>query len=186
MYERLPAFILGFHGCTQKIAEELLSDPFALRISAEPHDWLGEGMYFWENDPSRALDWAQKSSRSKADPYVVGAVIDLGHCLNLMNYEMLGEVKTAHDVLQQSSPSKYAQLKNEGGKDNYKRHKDCAVFDFLHELRSAADLTAYDTVRSVFWEGSDLYEGSGIKEKNHIQICVRNSECIKGFFRPRG
>ena len=40
-------------------------------------------------------------------------------------------------------------------------------------------------MRGVFWEGEDLYENAGFKEKNHIQICVRNSNCIKGFFIPR-
>lgn len=28
-------------------------------------------------------------------------------------------------------------------------------------------------------------EGAGIKEKSHIQICVRNTNCIKGYFLPR-
>jgi len=27
--------------------------------------------------------------------------------------------------------------------------------------------------------------GAGFKEKNHIQICVRNRNCIKGYFLPR-
>ena len=36
-----------------------------------------------------------------------------------------------------------------------------------------------------FQEGKDAFEGSGIKEKSHIQICVRNTDCIKGYFLPR-
>ena len=43
----------------------------------------------------------------------------------------------------------------------------------------------YDSVRGVFFEGSDLYENAGFKEKNHIQIAIRNQNCIKGFFIPR-
>lgn len=36
-----------------------------------------------------------------------------------------------------------------------------------------------------FWEGKPLYQGTDFKEKNHLQVCVRNPNCIKGFFLPR-
>lgn len=42
----------------------------------------------------------------------------------------------------------------------------------------------FDTVREVFVEGDELYPIAGFKEKNHIQICVRNLNCIKGYFNP--
>ncbi len=46
-------------------------------------EWLGHGIYFWENDPQRALEWAQDgSSKSKIkQPSVVGAVWNLELCL---------------------------------------------------------------------------------------------------------
>ena len=37
----------------------------------------------------------------------------------------------------------------------------------------------------MFFEGKDLYENAGFKEKNHIQIALRNPNCIKGYFVPR-
>ena len=42
---------------------------------------------------------------------------------------------------------------------------------------------SYDTVRGAFWEGEELYPNAGFKEKNHVQIVVRNQESIKGYFR---
>ena len=45
-------------------------------------------------------------------------------------------------------------------------------------------IPSFDSVRCAFWEGEELYPGAGFKEKNHIQICVRNHNCIKGYFRP--
>lgn len=186
MYERLPAFVLGFHGCTSEQAEKLLSNELPMRESKKEHDWLGQGMYFWENDPVRADEWARTSPKSNFDPCVVGAVIDLGHCLNLMNYEMLAELKIANSFLERSlGAEKYAELRNVGGTDLLKRHRDCAVMRTLHQLRKDADVPAYDTVRAVFWEGEELYDNAGFKEKNHIQICVRDPKMIKGFFRPR-
>jgi hypothetical protein len=43
----------------------------------------------------------------------------------------------------------------------------------------------FDSVRGVFWEGRELYPNAGFREKDHIQICIRNPNCIKGFFYPR-
>ena len=40
-------------------------------------------------------------------------------------------------------------------------------------------------MKGVFWEGDKLYLEAGFTEKNHIQICIRNPNCIKGFFLPR-
>ena len=45
--------------------------------------------------------------------------------------------------------------------------------------------TAYDSVRGIFFEGGPIYPGSGILDKSHIQICVRNPNCIKGYFAPK-
>jgi len=42
-----------------------------------------------------------------------------------------------------------------------------------------------DTVRGVFTEGEPLYENAGFRNKTHIQICVMNPKCIKGYFFPR-
>ena len=43
----------------------------------------------------------------------------------------------------------------------------------------------YDSARAVFFEGNEIYPSAGFKQKNHIQIAVRNPNCIKGYFIPR-
>lgn len=65
------------------------------------------------------------------------------------------------------------------------RNLDCAVFETLHKFRSDNDEQPYDSVRGVFWEGGELYPNAGFREKDHIQLCIRNPNCIKGFFYPR-
>lgn len=37
---------------------------------------------------------------------------------------------------------------------------------------------------SVIFEGNDLYPDAGFKEKIHIQIAIRNPNCIKRYFIP--
>jgi hypothetical protein len=76
------------------------------------------------------------------------------------------------------------------------RFLDCAVMNHLHTivenppqdagLKGYPRLEPFDTVRSLFGEGTPLYKGSGFREKTHTQIAVRNRTCIKGlFFLPR-
>ncbi|GAA3912214.1 hypothetical protein [Chitinophaga oryziterrae] len=43
----------------------------------------------------------------------------------------------------------------------------------------------FDSVRGAFMEGGPAFKGSGISKKSHVQIAVRNPNCIKGFFLPR-
>lgn len=61
----------------------------------------------------------------------------------------------------------------------------CAVIETAHGIAKQLGKPEYDSVRGVFFEGNDLYKNAGFKEKNHIQIAVRNQNCIKGFFIPR-
>ena len=110
MYSNLPNFILGFHGCDEKVAERVLSgrDPH-LPGSTNAYDWLGHGIYFWEQNPFRALKYAndvkadpRRTSRGKDPikiPAVVGAIIDLGNCLNLLESKSIEIVKASYDHL---------------------------------------------------------------------------------------
>ncbi|MCK5154882.1 MAG: hypothetical protein KAQ69_00530 [Spirochaetales bacterium] len=53
-----------------------------MKKSTQDHDWLGEGMYFWENNYERALEW---SKTKHTNPAVLGALIDLGQCLDFID-----------------------------------------------------------------------------------------------------
>jgi len=55
----------------------------------------------------------------------------------------------------------------------------------LHSIVIASGKLPYDSARGVFIEGSPIYTNAGFSEKTHIQICIRNANCIKGFFIPR-
>ncbi len=65
------------------------------------------------------------------------------------------------------------------------RNLDCAVIETLHEFMKDKKKPGFDSVRGVFFEGEELYPDAGFKEKDHIQICIRNPNCIKGYFLPR-
>ena len=71
-----------------------------------------------------------------------------------------------------------------GNKDLILRELDCAVIEILHQFREQLRMKSFDSVRGVFWEGKELYPNAGFREKDHIQICIRNPNCIKGYFLP--
>ena len=91
MHNLTASFVLGYHGCDREAGEKLLQNE-QFRPSENSYDWLGSGIYFWEANPDRALDWAiQRTANKKSkdviqtEPFVVGAVIDLGFCLDLIS-----------------------------------------------------------------------------------------------------
>lgn len=193
-YCKLPAFILGFHGCDQRLKEDLILGKTTLKPSTNDYDWLGSGIYFWENDPDRALSYAkslmENPERTRGlqinTPAVVGAVIDLGNCLNLFDEKNLQLVKDTYNFfIEHSKQTNKPIPENEFGADLLLRKLDCAVINTIHELiKETSVLPQYDSVRAPFWEGAELYQNAGFKEKNHIQICVVNPKCIKGYFDP--
>lgn len=63
MYEKLPNLVLGFHGCDIETFEKVLFYHENLKASDNTYDWLGNGMYFWENSYQRAYDWASNNPK---------------------------------------------------------------------------------------------------------------------------
>ena len=50
LYSRRANLVIGFHGCDRSVVENV--------ISTNDYDWLGSGIYFWENNEERAWQWA--------------------------------------------------------------------------------------------------------------------------------
>jgi hypothetical protein len=188
MYTSLPNLVLGFHGCPKKTADNVLYNNQALKPSINPWDWLGNGVYFWENSYDRAYEWAV--THSKEEPAVIGAVIDLGYCLNLLDYGCNELLKIGYEAVKTNSIAAGTSIPInrdiKGNDDKLIRNLDCAVIEAIHTYVSKMKVNKFDSVRGVFIEGKPVYEGSGFYEKSHIQLCIRNMNCIKGYFNPLG
>ncbi|MDX2258025.1 MAG: hypothetical protein NW205_03840 [Hyphomicrobiaceae bacterium] len=187
MHRLNSAFILGYHGCSDTVAEQLFSGRQTFRASNNDYDWLGPGIYFWQANPMRARQFAEeKRARDKArwKPRVVGAVIELGLCLDVSTAAGITALSEAYEVLSATMSVAGKPLpSNSGGSDRLLRRLDCAVVKQLHGVRSEAGQAAVDTVRGIFLEGTPLYEGSGFLSKTHVQVCVCNPGVIRGVFR---
>lgn len=188
-YEYQPSFVLAFHGCEKKIGEGILAgNTKHLLWSQKEYDWLGSGIYFWEGDPQRAYEWAvAREDEGKIEtPFVLGAIVDLKHCLDLFDRSGLQQIQDANvglnmllTSLQQPVPKNIGQTPDKAG-----RALDCATINYLHTYRNAQEHPAYDSIRGPFLEGDRIYVDAGFRLQTHIQICVRSEICIKGYFRP--
>lgn len=197
------AFVLGYHGCDREVGERLLLGHDFVP-SEEDFDWLGPGVYFWANDPRRALEWAADKHRRGRykEPFVVGAVIDLSNCLDLTireNLDLLAvsyeTFRTANETAGLTMPVNRDPVGVTSG-DNLLRFLDCAVIRHLHEniAQETAEIMAkggtppiepFTTVRGVFFEGGPAYPGGGFYAKTHTQIAAYDQKAITGVFRPR-
>lgn len=66
------------------------------------------------------------------------------------------------------------------------RRLDCAVVNPVHEFNAQAGEAEFDTIRAAFVEGEPLYPGAGFHRRTHVQLCVRITSQIIGYFRPHG
>ena len=110
-------------------------------------------------------------------------MIDLGYCLNLLDRYFINLVEFADKVFTLGMKVLDKELPVNKGKKG--RFRDCAVINFLHVLNEAMDNNKFDSVRCMFQEGDPLYENSGFYKQTHIQLCIRNPNCIKAVFEPR-
>lgn len=190
MHTLSTSFILGYHGCDAVTAERVLAgEPFI--PSTNDYDWLGHGIYFWEANPRRGLDFARELAAlprgrgAVKSPAVVGAVIDLGLCLDLTTTAGLTQVRLAYDFTVNAAGFTSSGRLPENHRDGLRRRLDCAVINALHDINTRRGDPVADTVKGAFIEGPPIYPNASFHEKTHIQICVRNHACIKGVFRVK-
>lgn len=172
--------VVGYHGARKSTALRIVQDFEGYKPSENQDDWLGHGIYFWEYAPKQAWAWAEQRRRRQKwdeDIAVLASMIRLGNCFDLLdpdNLEMLAGCHREYRMFE----------KRLGGtpKQNYNKSKflDCAVFEFAYAvLESEKD--PVDTCRAVFVPSNKrLWSRSGVHRLAHIQLCVRNPDCILG------
>jgi hypothetical protein len=175
--------IVGYHGTNKRTAADLVDGkPFG--PSANDDDWLGHGIYFWEYAPQQAWWWAKR--RHPHQPSVIGAMIRLGRCLDLLDPGNVPVLREAHRGLTAD-----LQAANQRIPRNANTHKylDCAVF---RRLFSELDQIGYryETCRAVFVPMTNgkiprLWDRSGIFQGGHIQVSIREPANILAVWPVR-
>ena len=184
-------WVHGYHGCDEELARRVLLGEQELRPSTNHYDWLGAGIYFWENGPVRALQFAtEEAVRDRVkirNPSVLGAHLYLGNCFDLLDVEftlLLQKVYPAFLARAQQTQARLPEnrlVRKDGSKGLHAL--DGAVIEFAIDILEARKGRKFDTVRGAFWEGGPAFPASEISLRSHIQIAVRNPECVLGYFK---
>ena len=167
--------VFGFHGCSSDVADAVLhADGVSLTSSENDYDWLGSGIYFWEGAPVRALEWAVKKF-GQDNAAVLGARINLGHCLDLMDVDTYQVLGRTYQALVDSG----VKLPTNG---KLLHRLDCLVINTATAHAESELGLPYDTVRCPFVEGEPVFPNSRFYDHSHIQISVRNPSAIVSLF----
>ena len=166
MYSSKPAVVYGFHGIDKNTALKILNLEDEFHHSDNAYDWLGSGVYFWENNLERARQYAEEDSKRRntkiKTPFVLGAVLELGNCLDLLDQKYNDLLSIAYKQFAESLEAEGKPIpenKSLGSSDfDFKgRELDGAVIRFACELVKDAG-EPFDSVRAAFFEGVPLYD----------------------------
>lgn len=172
--------IEAFHGTTLAAADSILSGGF--RPSEQDWDWLGKGVYFFQDGPSRARAWALEWAveHYKGLPAVVGAKIRLEreHFIDLIDVfwseKMNGFYQNFVELCNRSNTPIPRQSPKPSGPHPLDRR---VVNHAVGILGREGKLIS--AVRGAFEEGDRVYPDSAFFEKAHVQIAVRDVSLIE-------
>ncbi len=164
--------VFGYHGTSIRAAEAVIRNGF--RLSQNSYDWLGDGVYFFQDAPSRAWDWA--NSRHPDEPAVVGAELRLVDCMDLLDTDWSPVLADAYNayigLLKETGLTPPVQT---GGAHRLDREVINYAIGVL--TRNGIEISC---VRGAFVEGMPVYSGSALFDRTHVQISVRDpSKCVR-------
>lgn len=177
--------VIGYHGCRHTTAQAVLRGTQKhLRPSDSNSEWLGKGVYFWENSYDLAIKWAER--HYPEDPDVLGAIIIPGQCLDLTDSECSAVLASFGRFFEKLYVNLYnRRLPVNRAKKEYHPY-DCALINTYREAMELVcpDVPPIETVRAAFQEGERIAR-STFRKFNHIQWAIPNPEKnILGYFRP--
>lgn len=167
---------VGYHGTSAEAARRILSTAF--EISRNEYDWLGDGAYFFQDAPARALEWARQ--RFGEDAAVVGAEIDLDGCIDLLDIPWEQAFARTFELYRDQLAARGEPIPRQTrGAHRLDRH----VINYLAG-RIAVEGRNVRSVRAVFAEGKPVFPGSALLNRSHVQIAVRDVSAIQRIWRP--
>jgi hypothetical protein len=162
-----------FYGTSAEIGDTIMSGG-VFPPSLGSWNWLGTGVYFWIEDSSRALEWANQ--RAPGHAMVLKTRLRPRRCLDLTQLQWTEFLRRRYAKVAERYARADRQLPVNVGDDHA---LDCLV---INEVCNAAG-EHFDSVKATFVEGGLAYPGSAISMKSQIQIAVRDPGII--VKRPR-
>jgi hypothetical protein len=183
--------VVGYHGTLLSSANALAMRKFDPGRESRRPRWLGNGLYFFEDNAQLAAFYAfQRQTKHQAPGAVLKARIRLGSCLDLSQDFGQRIARQAYTVLRKecvmdgaASPrQKPLEIHKGQVRAGYSGEwKDYGVNALDHAVVERAVMVAeelhglrFDTVRGLFLDGGELYDTSWFFDLAHIAIAVRS------------
>ncbi|WP_420129993.1 hypothetical protein [Longimicrobium sp.] len=166
---------IGFHGTSEEAAQRILASRF--EISRNEYDWLGDGAYFFQDAPVRAMEWARQRFGDNAA--VIGAEIDLEDCIDLLDVPWHAEIARVYPRYLVEGEQQGRSLPRQSA-GAHRRDRD--VMNYLIDLLEEKN-RAVSGVRAAFSEGEPAFPDSALLDRSHVQIAIRAPEAILRSWR---
>lgn len=175
-YDRI---VVGYHGTRYETAKKIINHESQFRPSQNNDDWLGHGVYFWEHAPQQAWKWARQRYASSTRIAVLGSMIRLGTCFDLLDPENGRQlVELQRDMIKGLTADGLPVPRNY----NARKNLDCATLNYACEALESGGVEI-QSCRGVYVPTESrgrLWERSWLSKDAHIQLCVRDLSCIIG------
>jgi hypothetical protein len=177
-------WVNGYHGTSHRRAENILAAGF--RPSTNGYDWLGTGVYFWQDAPNHALHWAQQNHPT--EPAVIKSRLRIDNtCLDLLDMSGIDNSNfwmNSYNGFTEMYRIEGQNLPTQNPVIPGKCRLDCAFFDyfvntFTQKSISYRTSTMIGAVRCAFVEGKPIFPGSAVYDQTHVQISIVNLNLIE-------
>lgn len=187
--ERRFVIVNGYHATSSENVESILENGFRLSENAE--DWLGDGIYFWQDAPARAWQYAKEKrqqERFNGTPAVVGAqiLLPLGATIDLFDAHWIHRLRRKY--FQLLSGMLRGGMEIEEYEKTFRqstdietpkaRRVDRLVINSLVGEIAVREGHPIMAVRASFPEGAPVYPESGFRTKSHVQLAIREPKLI--------
>jgi hypothetical protein len=172
-----PVRIYGYHGTSREAANRIIQQGF--RESTNDYDWLGTGVYFFQDAPMRAPAWATELYPD--DPAVIRSLIRLENCIDLLDLNWFPLIRNVYNAFVDNLRTSNLPLPRQNPSRSKAHRLDCAYFNYITEVLSSQDQKV-DAIRAVFLEGDRIFPDSAIFDLAHIQIAIRNNDLIEANY----
>lgn len=158
-------YFLGFHGTKQDLGKIILTTR-QFKFSRDDEEWLGPGIYFFEDDIKQAENFCAKA-RKYNTWMIIKSDIEADIIIDLIKKDDFDEFeKIAHKI-----------------KDRCKKRKDGKPRTLMNNviLNVMYEAKPYDLVRAVFPVPKTNCADRTNVSPHQIQLCIRNHNCIKSI-----
>ena len=158
--------VKGYHAGDLAEIESIISRGSGIPFSNRPGNWLGDGVYFWENDPQRAEEWQIQRTKGA----ILECEIDTRYLFNLLKKE------NYTDLFYTEGKSLLKTLKGNNSRAAQNFDLDRKLFNGIRNKFMGDGMCG---IRMAFYLGDSITQNGNIFENQHIQICLWDLTAIE-------